>query len=158
MAKNHGPICFKKSGHCTRCEAPFGGNATAYMVVEDNICWGIDGNIAFTQREIVPVCDACVLPAEAAELTRDEICPGCKQRMRVGLRWRYGRHRRGWVCSSRCRQRVRRVQRRLWRGAVCTGCGMMFNPKRADAKFCSPACRQNAYRKRAAAPSVAPVF
>src|SRR4051794_6343030 len=32
---------------------------------------------------------------------------------------------------------------------VCRGCKRRFNPKRADAVYCTPACRQRAYRARA---------
>jgi hypothetical protein len=31
---------------------------------------------------------------------------------------------------------------------VCQCCGEKFTPKRADARYCSNACRQKVYRKR----------
>jgi endogenous inhibitor of DNA gyrase (YacG/DUF329 family) len=34
-------------------------------------------------------------------------------------------------------------------GKPCQGCGKFFMPARRDAKFCSDACRQAAYRRRA---------
>src|SRR5262249_39290 len=33
-------------------------------------------------------------------------------------------------------------------GLSCQACGGFFRPKRRDAVYCSPACRQRAYRKR----------
>lgn len=32
----------------------------------------------------------------------------------------------------------------------CEGCGESFTPARSDAKYCSPACKQKAYRARMA--------
>lgn len=48
------------------------------------------------------------------------------------------------------RQRDRRRQARA--GRPCDGCGQPFTPPRADGRYCSPACRQRAYRRRQAAP------
>jgi hypothetical protein len=59
-------------------------------------------------------------------------------------------------CSHRCRTKVgsdrvktRRIEQRN-EGAphLCGGCGEVLDGKRGDAKFCSPACRQRAYRAR----------
>jgi hypothetical protein len=33
-------------------------------------------------------------------------------------------------------------------GTVCKGCGAIFTAARSDARWCSPACRQKAYRRR----------
>jgi hypothetical protein len=140
------------AGHCMRCGDPFGGNATAHIVPVNIIVRLLYESFPIYGCELSSVCDACVSPAEAALLDRDAMCPGCGQRMRVGLGFKYGRRPQSrWVCSNRCRQRLlraRKARRRQWQGAVCTGCGLSFNPKRADAKFCSSACRQNAYRLR----------
>ena len=62
-------------------------------------------------------------------------------------------HRRRVFCSYRCqytynnRRRSRRRQRR--REKVCEVCSKEFTAKRADAKTCSAACKQMAYRTRA---------
>ena len=43
------------------------------------------------------------------------------------------------------------VRRRRARGELtCACCGKTFDPVRADARFCSNACRQKSYRQRAA--------
>lgn len=53
------------------------------------------------------------------------------------------------VCSTACKQVAWRVRRRLSRDRfACAGCGGAFRPARADARYCTPACRQRAYRSR----------
>ena len=65
--------------------------------------------------------------------------------IRKGLRY--------FVCGAECRQAVhnanyRRIHPRSHVEQQCLGCGVAFTPKRNDAKFCSVACRQRAYRER----------
>jgi hypothetical protein len=60
---------------------------------------------------------------------------------------------RNFVCGTECRQAVHNAnyRRRHPRSRVeqqCLGCGRAFTPKRNDAKFCSVACKQRAYRER----------
>ena len=43
-------------------------------------------------------------------------------------------------------QKEQRYQKR--KDTVCSVCGKVFTPKRADSKYCSNACRQKAYRER----------
>ena len=57
-----------------------------------------------------------------------------------------------WFCSERCakrcyraKERERRAEQRL---KECAVCGETFEATRSDAKTCSPACRQKAYRRR----------
>ena len=53
------------------------------------------------------------------------------------------------ACSSRCSERVAAERRRVKHDARrCEVCEEEFTPKRADACYCSNACRQDAYRKR----------
>jgi hypothetical protein len=54
-------------------------------------------------------------------------------------------------CSARCYKRAsrKRTKGRL-SDVTCNGCGESFTPKRADARYCSSACRQRAYRGRRA--------
>jgi hypothetical protein len=56
-------------------------------------------------------------------------------------------------CSQRCRVRHNNQKRseRLEEkraGTECQECGDTFTPDRSDAKYCSAACKQRAYRKR----------
>jgi hypothetical protein len=56
-------------------------------------------------------------------------------------------------CSDRCRwisnNRERRSRRAIGRIKACQACQKSFYPKREDARFCSAACKQRAYRLRA---------
>jgi len=64
------------------------------------------------------------------------------------------------VCSVKCRHaayaaaarnRARARQRSPGeRSCANAACGEGFVPKRSDARYCSPACKQSAYRRRAA--------
>lgn len=50
-------------------------------------------------------------------------------------------------CCNRCYQRRLRAARAAERPAcTCASCGTAFVLKRSDAKFCSVACKQRAYR------------
>jgi hypothetical protein len=56
-------------------------------------------------------------------------------------------------CSGVCREQARyaaaRAKRADLRGTrICDNCDETFEPRRSDAKFCSDACKQRAYRKR----------
>jgi hypothetical protein len=57
-----------------------------------------------------------------------------------------------FVCSWECRRRAywgdRYEPRPAPKGRACADCGKRFYPKRTDAKFCSAACKQRAYRAR----------
>lgn len=57
------------------------------------------------------------------------------------------------VCSEQCQQaaygaEARRKRQLGKRTTACSTCGEQFLPKRADAAYCSSACRQHAYRSR----------
>ena len=51
------------------------------------------------------------------------------------------------TCSRRCSKLATRVQHD---DRTCEVCEETFTPKRKDARFCSSACRQDAYRQRKA--------
>jgi hypothetical protein len=82
-------------------------------------------------------------------------CAGCGRRV---CRATDGRTRQDFVCSAVCRRRLhaalaaeKRKHRRAIRpprGVRCPACGRDFVPARSDARTCSPACRQKAYRDR----------
>jgi hypothetical protein len=53
------------------------------------------------------------------------------------------------VCGADCRRAVYAARtRRRNPDYRCQSCGALFSPKRTDALFCSPACRQRDYRGR----------
>lgn len=68
------------------------------------------------------------------------------------------RHARHHFCSEACKRKqasqryaaIARQRRAEARGPSrqCAVCGEPFEPARADARYCSPACKQKAYRVR----------
>jgi hypothetical protein len=55
------------------------------------------------------------------------------------------------VCGDACRYAIKLAQAGTARRrpqAICLTCGKPFPPRRVDARFCSPPCRQRAYRQR----------
>jgi hypothetical protein len=94
-------------------------------------------------------------------------CQGCgrKVHQRARVIWDRGvkearrvlRNRKIVACCGECRDKVAkpaaskaaRDRRTAERGTrECEECGETFEPSRTDGKFCRPACRQKAYRKR----------
>jgi predicted nucleic acid-binding Zn ribbon protein len=76
-------------------------------------------------------------------------CAGCGCEVAFGMSEYQGRLR--VYCSDRCRAKFARERQRKQREphvVTCEVCGQEFTPKRSDARTCSPACRQRAYRKR----------
>jgi hypothetical protein len=75
---------------------------------------------------------------------RREPCESCGRMVNHrGGRLGYSR----CVCSHRCRQRLYQKPRVRERYA-CENCTTEFFPSRNDARYCSDACRQRAYRGR----------
>lgn len=73
-------------------------------------------------------------------------CYSCHRRLVVGG---YRANQRWVACSTRCLAALRREDRRDKRSTTtCSTCGETFTPARADARYCSSACRQRAYRQR----------
>ena len=77
-----------------------------------------------------------------------EPCEGCGRPVYTEddrrVRWRI-------LCSDKCKQQVQvREARELRRldPIPCELCAEVFEPSRSDARFCSVACKQKAYRRR----------
>jgi hypothetical protein len=108
------------------------------------------GRSAFGGRHIrvAPVCAGC---KSIWELFNDpEPCQGCGRP--VHYRYEFI-SRRLTFCCERCRQRaqqgaMRDARRAARAGRTCDQCGKVFEPTRTDARFCSVACKQKAYRDR----------
>jgi hypothetical protein len=99
---------------------------------------------------VAPVCEQC--RADWKEFRGAEPCENCGRpvHQQDGQRW----HLRTFCCST-CERAVRvtaaREQRSDARGTrKCKTCGETFEPTRTDARYCTPACRQRAYRGRKA--------
>ena len=129
------------AGHCSRCDAPFGTDDVLYMVCRDEIMDSRPAN--------VPVCEECLTEVDQArrqdEHARPVRCKGCGRQMIACVK----QFRKSY-CSTRCymaawQRRTRSTRPRPT--AICI-CRKRFKPTRSDARYCSDACRQKAYRVR----------
>jgi hypothetical protein len=142
---------------CPRCRQRPEGKWPVYMV----LAAAGDGVIYSLRRTVasIAVCTDCVTDAESE--TASLLWNVAKSRGESRYHWcaECGRQMnpcvpgfRNQTCSTICRQRLWRRQRR-WRdrdtrrrSATCIGCGIHFPAKRSDARFCSDTCRQRAHR------------
>ena len=100
-----------------------------------------------------PTCAACRPSWESDfQFRPPQPCDGCGRMVSVRPR---AIIRKVVVCSERCGWTARnrlRAKRGTWmRRRCCSVCGTEFVATRVDAKTCSNACRQRAYRQRSAA-------
>jgi hypothetical protein len=103
---------------------------------------------------VAPFCEACSKPEHKRSLARP--CEGCGRPVHHVPSWLrpYAPPPRDALCSHACKGRQQsataRQRRAEARGAtrVCACCGEHFEPARADARYCSTACRMRAYRRR----------
>ena len=130
-----------------------------------NGSWGSSGYCPDTGHGLflhdyrnVPVCEVCITDEELKRVSHDVTCKGCGRRLSL-LRRRISRRaslngdqrQMRAECSDACFRRVLHKRHRL-KDHICTVCREEFTSARNDAKFCSSACRQWAYRLRVAAP------
>ncbi|SRR5712692_7367009 len=94
-----------------------------------------------------PVCEGCHL--KQARWCTPQPCEGCGRPVHYRPSYRRRRH---VHCSARCAwtatNRRRSTATAAARRKACTVCGTVFDAPRRDARTCSPACRQRAYRQR----------
>ncbi len=82
----------------------------------------------------------------AATLYREEPCAECG---RPTIRFQQHFNRKHTFCCEPCEVAFHNHRRRKPKEEkVCEVCGEEFTANRADAKTCSPACKQKAYRRR----------
>jgi hypothetical protein len=113
--------------------------------------------IGYSTR-LAPVCSSCCVDKDL--YTKGRACVGCGRLVHNLRDLIYRKHR---FCSESCQAKavaaVARDRRRQKRGLTrcCDQCGESYEPSRADALFCSGACRQKAYRTRSLRITSAPV-
>ena len=74
------------------------------------------------------------------------LCCACGRPVFVDREEKALRH---FVCGPECRLVVYNEQRdRRMTPRACAACGETFRPKRADSRYCSEACKRQAYRAR----------
>src|SRR5262245_47079594 len=109
-----------------------------------------DGFRSEFREEVVvaPICRECWEDGEQAEaehsggITTKGPCTGCGRLVHVtpqALELWLARGRR-ICCSDKCAE--------MADSRPCATCGKPFSPKRSDAQFCSPACKQAAHRRK----------
>jgi hypothetical protein len=145
--------CKYDGSPCFKCKRPIDTSEPVYYVYRPR---GRDDGY-------LPLCAECgEKESKGNELrkhyTHRGKCPGCGK----SVFFTYGEHqnipayRFRFYCSGRCKLRV---WSKKWRAkhprprkakniAPCQTCGKNFVQTRADAKACSPRCRQQAYRDR----------
>jgi len=137
----------RRHGHCTRCARAFAVDERLYLVRE-KVAWRLRSGVAFTQEETVPVCRNCTTDAELRQAVNwTKPCLGCGREMVPVARSRKGQLYVPSTCSMACAKKARRRSKRQKR-VTCGCCGMIFSSTRRDARWCSPACSQRAYRQR----------
>ena len=78
---------------------------------------------------------------------RKLICGGCGRVFYTTIYTKKYCH--SYWCGNQANNRRQREYRQMRRqNLICQCCGEKFTPKRADARYCSNACRQKDYRKR----------
>jgi hypothetical protein len=114
--------------------------------------WGIETvSLSYTDEEWKRKVRATHAEAECASCGRTCILDRDRKKFKKSWLKHYGERR--TFCSQRCRVRHNNQKRseRLEEkraGTECQECGDTSTPDRSDAKYCSAACKQRAYRKR----------
>jgi hypothetical protein len=125
----------RSSYWCNQCEQPFAEGDVVYR------------RKAYPEMVMQSYCCDCKYPPSLARAANPRFCEGGCGVLVSG--W-YGA--RGplapRVCSVRCSRLARNARRRRSTIATCCTCGKQFQQRRSDARYCSNACRQGAYRRR----------
>ena len=140
-------VCYPERIHCEACRNDLEPNAPIYRVA-----------LSYSHPWVrTPICPATIIRVCAA------CCPSvlwgwwppspCLHCGRPIIASRNRRPPKLFCCSAKCDAAVlnaaaRRERRSRRTERSCNGCRKPFEPKRADATYCSPACRQLAYRQR----------
>ena len=141
---------------CARCDRRLGRGAPIWRLF-----WlGQQSVVCFTCAPTSGPCEplpGLVLPGP--NISPERPCEFCGRRVTIVNDPRP--RRRHVFCSKRCTWRAANRQTKALRAEArqsrtCETCGRPFVPRRADAKRCSPACRQAAYRRRRAQGSESP--
>ena len=131
--------------HCAKCERELTPNEPVWRA---QMSLGRSMFGAGWYSAVAPYCKGC-RPKYRQFQERPKPCCGCGRPVRN--EWNAIR-RRYTSCSEACSRRVGHYRARMLRAEApgwreCAGCGSDFDPARTDAKFCSVACKQKAYRR-----------
>ncbi len=144
---------------CGQCYRPLGPAETVY--VDSDVYVGIARLVGRPRYERTSKCEECA-PAYMREPDawrprfRKSPCNWCERSVvyKASSRDYYDRH---VFCCARCQwtryNGARNERNARAREKVCEVCERPFTAARRDAKTCSPACKQKAYRRRKGAES-----
>ncbi len=148
---NPSPVNSRNTAGCAKCGRALARDEPLY------ITWGCAGRGGAPGH--VPLCEGCTLPYMVAR--RHPIfslnivgrpCETCGRDVVFSADDVEHRYRKHVFCCERCRwtyyNTARNQRTAQARQKVCEVCGEEFTAKRRDAKTCSPACKQKAYRQR----------
>jgi hypothetical protein len=130
-------------GTCAKCGTTLPPRAPVWRepvpFVPDNV---------YSRTTIAPVCERC--KSEWRYFFPPKPCMTCERPVH---NLDTDRLREWVVCCEACLSAARAQEARRWRhldrdSRDCEHCGDSFEPTRTDARFCSSACRQSAYRER----------
>jgi endogenous inhibitor of DNA gyrase (YacG/DUF329 family) len=130
--------------HCAQCERPIDVSEPVWRK-SLHTGYGFFGGRCST---IAPCCEQCTPPEYQNEYLGPTPCEGCSRPVYAEVD---RRRRRRVFCSDKCKGQVQAREAREMRRLdpiPCETCGEVFEPSRSDARFCSDACRQIAYRPR----------
>ena len=146
--------CYRNVMPCDRCRRDLAAGETVYRL-------SLIAGHPWADALVLYVCGPCCDPTKETWLRGREwrqplACRGCGRPIIYDKVRKVPRH---GSCSLACRRTVYTIQPRKSRArqrpqAICQTCSQPFMPKRSDAGYCSPACRQLAYRQRQHAEAV----
>jgi hypothetical protein len=126
---------------CAACSEGIAPDAPVWRAIFDD-SWG--------HRVTAPICESCQQAHNVRGLHRSE-CGNCGRVVHTRFRDSYGPYGErtvAYFCSERCRRELAKARRRVTpTERACETCGEPFTPKRADARYCGPTCRQRAHRR-----------
>src|SRR5208337_632246 len=131
---------------CELCKRELTPDETAYRCFLSKAGWG--------RARLSSLCGTCQ-DKERAYLwgfRPSEPCHNCGRPVAITFKRR--KPPKHLACGEKCRitlynRNALARRRKVPQPATCEGCGSKFTPKRRDAKWCSTACKQHAYRVRA---------
>lgn len=142
-------------GFCGKCQRKLKARQTVWRITLNFGSYRGGG----PRNALTPVCRHCGPKSWRKDRTHRGRCAQCDRPVvnHVGytnpFEWetRYPNVFCSDVCSSRwhsSQRWKRKKEARRQQPFICEGCGKHFEPRRSDAKHCSSACKQRAYRVR----------
>jgi hypothetical protein len=138
----------KTGAHCGECGKPFAPlepiwrERRRYDGSEVEVTYRSGMPPIYVTEDIVaPVCEKCW--DRQSKVVISEPCPGCARQVHIGPKAL-----KSWLAQGQRTYCCEDCSKRVGTARPCKVCGTVFAGKRADAAFCSPACRQRASREK----------